>query len=66
MKLSVVYLLMLLGIVLAEPAPDISELKITSCNCDRCIVTQTGYAIHGSVYITFNGGKVNAIFCALK
>jgi hypothetical protein len=61
MKLCVVYvayMMVLVGSVLAGPAPDISSIKITDCNCHRCLFTQIGYNLHGTVSATFGGSKV--------
>ncbi|XP_060599091.1 uncharacterized protein LOC132752742 [Ruditapes philippinarum] len=55
----VAYVLVLVGSALAEPALDISKIKITDCNCQRCLYTQLGYAIHGTVSVTFGGSKVS-------
>jgi hypothetical protein len=60
----VAYMMVLVGSALAEPALDISKIKITDCNCQRCLYTQLGYAIHGTVSVTFGGSKVYEILYA--
>ncbi|XP_060599090.1 uncharacterized protein LOC132752741 [Ruditapes philippinarum] len=53
-----ILLLLLLSSVLAGPAPDISKIEITGCDCSRCYYTQIGYAIRGTVYALFDYSRV--------
>ncbi|KAH3775597.1 uncharacterized protein LOC127844255 isoform X1 [Dreissena polymorpha] len=48
----------MVGIVISGPAQDISSLRILGCSCSTCNVEQIGYAIHGIIRATFNGGEV--------
>ncbi|KAH3698192.1 hypothetical protein DPMN_085711 [Dreissena polymorpha] len=49
-------------LVVSEPAPDISSLKITGCQCyggkNTCTVEQIGYALRGRVIATFDSSSV--------
>jgi hypothetical protein len=65
--------LVLLGLALAGPAPDISRLEITDCNCHRCHFKQIGYALHGPVIVKQDVQQVmitlfevDSMFCAVN
>ncbi|XP_045160461.2 uncharacterized protein LOC123525465 [Mercenaria mercenaria] len=53
------FLVVLIGMALAGPAADISQIRITSCTCSVCNFKQIGYALRGTVRAKFNGSQVS-------